>query len=433
MSATVKDCDVDSIAYELGISAGDTLVSINGNEINDVIDYMFYSQNEELSVCVICDGEAVEFEIEKDIDEPLGINFETYLIDKQRSCKNKCMFCFIDQLPKGLRPSLYFKDDDARLSFLMGNYITLTNLSESDVERICKMRISPINISVHTTDPELRVKMMRNPNAANINKIMRRFADAGITMNCQIVLCKGVNDGNALSSSLSDLEKLYPAVNSVSVVPVGLTKHRTGLYPLEPFTAEDCREVICRINTVGDKCVQKYGVRLFYPSDEFFINGGIPLPDEDWYDGYPQIENGVGITTSLLTEVNEAVKDIDFTDKKRTVSIITGKLAAQTMRDIADIAMQKCPSLDCRVYPITNDFFGERITVSGLVTGTDIINQLKGNYLGDVALIPCSMLRSEQDMFLDSVTVEKVQNELGVPLVTVCNDGYDLINKIVGE
>ena len=433
MSAIVKDCDVDSIAYELGIATGDTLISINGNEINDVIDYMFYSQSEELSVCCLCDGEAVEFEIEKDIDEPLGINFETYLIDKQRSCKNKCMFCFIDQLPQGLRPSLYFKDDDARLSFLMGNYITLTNLSESDVERICKMRISPINISVHTTDPKLRVKMMKNPNAANINKIMRRFADAGITMNCQIVLCKGVNDGDALSKSLADLEKLYPAVNSVSVVPVGLTKHRAGLYPLEPFTAEDCREVIRRINTVGDKCAEKYGVRLFYPSDEFFINGGVPLPDEEWYDGYPQIENGVGITTSLLTEVNEAVKHITCTDKKRTVSIITGKLAAQTMRGIAELVMLKCPSLDCRVYPITNDFFGERITVSGLVTGTDIINQLKGNYLGDVALIPCSMLRSEQDMFLDSVTVDEVQKALGVPLVTVSNDGYDLINKIIGE
>ncbi len=433
MSAIINSCDVDSIAEELGISSGDTLVSINGNEINDVIDYMFYSQNEELTVCCICDGEAVEFEIEKDMDEPLGINFETYLIDKQRSCKNKCMFCFIDQLPKGLRPSLYFKDDDARLSFLLGNYITLTNLSEHDIERIIKMRISPINISVHTTNPDLRVKMMKNPAAANINKIMRRFADAGITMNCQIVLCKGVNDGDALSSSLSDLEKLYPAVASVSIVPVGLTCHRDGLYPLEPFTADDCREVIARINSVGDKCKEKYGVRLFYPSDEFFINCAAPLPDEEWYDGYPQIENGVGITTSLLTEVYDAVRDITFTDKKRTVSIITGVLAAQTMRDIASLVMEKCPSIDCNVYPIINEFFGERITVSGLVTGTDIIGQLQGKPLGDVALIPTSMLRSEQDMFLDSVTVEEVEKALSVRIDTVCNDGYDLINKITGE
>ena len=433
MSAIIKSCDEFSIAQELGLSAGDTLVSINGNEINDVIDYMFYSQDDTLEICVICNGEAIEFDIEKDIDEPLGINFESYLIDKQRSCKNKCIFCFIDQLPCGLRDTLYFKDDDARLSFLMGNYITLTNLSDADVERICKMRISPINISVHTTDPVLRVKMMANPGAARINDIMRRFADSGIIMNCQIVLCKGVNDGDNLSRSLADLESFYPAVRSVSVVPVGLTKFRDGLYPLESFTAEECLDVISRINKVGDLCVKKYGVRLFYPSDEFYITAGLEMPDEDWYDGYPQIENGVGLTTSLMTEVNDAVNGLDFTDKKRSAAIVTGVLAAQTMRDVVSAVQKKRPYLVCDVFPIVNNFFGRKITVSGLVTGTDIIDQLASLQLPDEILIPCSMLRAEQDMFLDSVTVEQVEKAINRKITVVCNDGYDLVNKIIGE
>lgn len=433
MSAVIKSCDELSIAQQLGLGAGDTLVSINGNEINDVIDYMFHSQNEQLELCAICGGEAIAFDIEKDVDEPLGINFETYLIDKQRSCKNKCIFCFIDQLPKGLRETLYFKDDDARLSFLMGNYITLTNLSDADVARICDMRISPINISVHTTDPDLRVKMMANPNAAKINDIMRRFADAGITMNCQIVLCKGVNDGDALSSSLADLEALFPSVRSVSIVPVGLTKFRDGLYPLEPFTDKDCRDVISRINAVGDRCKDRYGVRLFYPSDEFFLKGNVKMPDEEWYDGYPQIENGVGLTTSLLTEAEDAVNDFDFTDKNRAVTVVTGVLAADTMRKVADMITAKCPSFKCDVYPVINRFFGEKITVSGLVTGTDIIQQLKDKPLAQTVLIPCSMLRAEQDMFLDSVTVEQVENAISRKITVVGNDGYDLVQKMIGE
>ncbi len=433
MSAVIKSCDNGSIADELGLSSGDTLISINGNEITDVIDYMYYSQNEAVEICAIVKGEAVEFDIEKDASEPLGINFETYLIDKQRSCKNKCIFCFIDQLPKGLRETLYFKDDDARLSFLMGNYITLTNLSEQDIDRICRMRISPINISVHTTDPDLRVRMMANPNAANINNILSRFAIAGITMNCQIVLCKGVNDGENLTKTISDLEKLYPSVASVSVVPVGITRHRDGLYPLESFDKSDCRDVIDRLNRVGDSCREKYGVRLFYPSDEFFIKGSVPLPDEHWYDGYPQIENGVGLCTSLLTEVNDALKDVVFSDKPRSVAIITGVLSQPIISEIVSRIAKKRPRLDCKIYPITNNFFGEKITVSGLVTATDIIEQLSKITLPETVLIPSSMLRAEQDMFLDSITVSEVENALNCKLTVVYNDGAELVEKIIGE
>ncbi len=433
MSAKILCCDEDSIADELGLCEGDTLISINGNEINDVIDYMFYSQNEQIVLRAECDGELVEFDIEKDVEEPLGINFETYLIDKQRSCKNKCIFCFIDQLPKGLRETLYFKDDDARLSFLMGNYITLTNLTDADVERICRMRISPINISVHTTNPELRVKMMSNPNAAKINDILNKFADAGITMNCQIVLCRGVNDGDELKKSLADLKALYPSVASVSIVPVGLTRFRDGLFPLEPFTPEECREVIECINSVGNVCKKEYGVRLFYPSDEFFIKGGLDLPDEDWYDGYPQIENGVGLSTSLLTEVENAVKDLTFTPKKRDIAIVTGVLSQKIIKQAVAMIKVKYPNLNCTVHPIINHFFGEKITVSGLVTATDIIEQLKDEKLPKEVLIPSSMLRSEQDMFLDSITVEEVEKALDVKISITYNDGYDFVQNIIGE
>ena len=433
MSAKIKSTDTGSIAQQLGFKSGDTLVSINGQEINDVIDYMYYSEADVLEIKAVCDGEPVEFDIEKDIDEPLGINFDTYLIDSQKSCKNKCIFCFIDQLPKGLRSTLYFKDDDARLSFLMGNYITLTNLSEHDIDRICRMRISPINVSVHTTDPQLRVKMMKNPNAAKINDIMKRFAEAGVTMNCQIVLCKNVNDGENLTRTLYDLKALYPSVSSVSIVPVGLSRHRKGLYPLESFTPDDCAEVIRTVEKVSSICRREYGVRLFYPSDEFFIKGNVPLPSEEYYDGYPQIENGVGLSTSLLAEVDAAVDRLNYSEKAAQCGIITGVLPAQLMRDVATKISKKRPALDCKIYPIVNHFFGEDITVAGLVTATDIIEQLKGHNLPERLLIPSSMLRSQQDMFLDSITVEQVETELGRSLTVTHCDGYELTEKILDE
>ena len=430
MAARIAGTDEGSIAEQLGLKAGDTLVSINGGEINDVIDYMYYSGSEVLALDAICGGEPTEFEIEKDPFEPLGINFDTYLIDKQRSCKNKCIFCFIDQLPKGLRKTLYFKDDDARLSFLMGNYITLTNLSEKDVERICDMRISPINVSVHTTDPELRVKMMRNPRAARINEIMKRFADAGITMNCQIVLCKNVNDGDNLLRSLHDLEKLWPAVASVSVVPVGLSRHREGLYPLESFTESDCQEVIRLIESVSRKCREKYGVGLFYPSDEFFIKGGVPLPCEDYYDGYPQIENGVGMSVSFLTEVDGAVEELEADDAPVECGVITGVLSAGLLEQAAEKVRAKRPNVRCEIFAIQNDFFGREITVAGLVTATDIKAQLAGKKLPERMLIPGNMLRSEQDMFLDSVTLPELEAALGRKLGIVGCDGYEFVKAI---
>lgn len=433
MPAQIFSTDPGSIAMQLGFEKGDTLVSINDHDITDVIDYMYYSESEKLQIKAICGGKHVEFDIEKDMDEPLGMNFESYLIDSQKSCKNKCIFCFIDQLPKGLRPSLYFKDDDARLSFLMGNYITLTNLSENDIERICNMRISPINISVHSTDPELRVKMMKNPNAAKINDIMLRFAKAGISMNCQIVLCKNINDGDNLIRTLSDLKALYPSVLSVGIVPVGLTRFRQGLFPLKSFTPSDCAQVIQTIERMADECKKQFGVRLFYPSDEFFIKGGLPLPKEDYYDGYPQIENGIGLCTSLLSEVDTAVNRLSFSTKPSECAIITGTLPVQLMKSIVTKISTKRPALNCTIYPIINHFFGEQITVAGLVTATDIIDQLKDRDLPKRLLIPSSMLRSQQDMFLDSITIEQLEHKLNRKLTITHSDGFELVEKIIDE
>lgn len=430
MSAIITSVDKECVADLAGIKAGDELISINRHEISDVLDYMYYSSSRRLNIKIVRDGHKLCFKVTKGEQEKLGLNFDTYLIDKQRHCKNKCIFCFIDQLPKGLRKSLYFKDDDARLSFLLGNYITLTNLEKEEIRRIIKMRISPINISVHTTDPGLRVKMMSNPKAANIMNIMRRFAKANITMNCQIVLCKGVNDGKNLARTLEDLLGLYPNVASVSIVPVGLTKYRQGLYPLESFDSDDCGKVIDLINTYQQKCRADFGVGLFYPSDEFFINAKRPLPESDYYDGYPQIENGVGMTRSLLDEVDIEVKNLKENDTCIKTGIITGVLSAPFIEQIVEKIKTKYKGLNCTVYPITNNFFGQKITVSGLITGTDIIEQLKDKKLPERLLLPSSMLRSEQDMFLDSVTLINVMEKLGVKLQVCSNDGHDLVSKL---
>ncbi len=433
MSAIISAVTEFSLAEELGLKAGDRLISINDHEIKDVIDYMYYEAATELIMLVEIDGEEVLFEIEKDSEEPLGLDFENYLMDQQRSCKNKCIFCFIDQLPKGLRDTLYFKDDDARLSFLMGNYITLTNLSEEDIERIIKMRISPINISVHTTDPELRVKMMANPNACKINDILQRFADARIEMNCQIVLCKGINDGENLEKSLRDLAALAPYVKSTSVVPVGISKHRDGLYPLDPFEKDDAVCVIEAIDRIGEEQYNIYGRRGCYASDEFYILAEREIPDEDYYDGYPQIENGVGLLRSLQTEFEWALNHESGDDEKRSVGVVTGVLAADYMNSLLALAKKKFVGLDYKVYPIVNYFFGEKITVSGLVTGTDILHQLKDKVLPERLLIPSSMLRAEQDLFLDSLSLAEVSQKLNRPIFVSMNDGMDLLDKILGR
>lgn len=433
MSALIVGVTPDSLGEELGLKPGDKLISMNGHPIRDVIDYMYYEASVELSLLAEIDGEEVLFEIEKDSEEPLGLDFEEYLMDRQRSCKNKCIFCFIDQLPKGLRETLYFKDDDARLSFLMGNYITLTNLTEEDIQRIIAMRISPINISVHTTDPELRVRMMANPNASKINEILKRFCDAGIQMNCQIVLCKGVNDGEYLRKSLEDLAALSPYVRSTSVVPVGLSCHREGLYPLECFNKEDAIRVIDLIEEIGGRQKELTGVRGCYPSDEFFVLAERPVPEEEYYDGYPQIENGVGLMRSLEQEVDDALAAEDGDNQRYEVGVITGVLAQNYMRDLLLKIQRKFPGLNFEIYPIVNHFFGEKITVSGLVTGTDIVNQLQSKALPGRLLIPSSMLRSEQDLFLDSMSLEEVSSKLHRPIDISMNDGCDLLDKILGR
>lgn len=433
MAAKITGIAPDSLGEELELKPGDVLLAMNGHPVRDVIDYMYYEATSELSLLVEIDGEEVLFEIEKDPEEPLGLDFEDYLMDRQQSCKNKCIFCFIDQLPKGLRETLYFKDDDARMSFLMGNYITLTNLTENDIDRIVQMRISPINISVHTTDPDLRVKMMANPNAAKINEILKKFYDAGIEMNCQIVLCKGVNDGEHLKKTLNDLAALAPYVRSTSVVPVGLSCHREGLYPLVAFEKEDAIEVIKIIEEIGERQLKKHNVRGCYPSDEFYVLAEKTVPDEDFYDGYPQIENGVGLMRSLQVELEDCLSEEQGDDIEREVGLITGVLPADYMRVLLKKIQRKFTGLRFEIYPIINYFFGERITVSGLVTGTDITEQLKGKELPSRLLIPSSMLRAEQDLFLDSMSLEDVSKELERPLVVSMNDGADLLDKILGR
>jgi putative radical SAM enzyme (TIGR03279 family) len=433
MAAKISRVAPASIAEELELKAGDLLISMNGHPIRDVIDYMYYEATTELSLLMEIDGEQVLFEIEKDNEEPLGLDFENFLMDHQRCCKNKCIFCFIDQLPKGLRDTLYFKDDDARLSFLMGNYITLTNLSDEDIDRIIDMKISPINISVHSTDPQLRVRMMANPNAAKINDILKRFYDAGIQMNCQIVLCKGINDGEHLKKSLEDLAKLWPCVRSTSVVPVGISRHREGLYPLVPFEKEDAAEVIDIIEGISARRRQECGVGGCYASDEFYVLAERDLPQEEAYDGYPQIENGVGLMRSLQVELESALENESGDVAVREIGIVTGVLPAKYMDGLMKKIKEKFSGLEYKIYPIVNHFFGERITVSGLVTGTDILNQLKNQTLPQRLLIPSSMLRAEQDLFLDSMSIDDLRKSLDRPIEISMNDGADLLDKVLGR
>ena len=335
---------------KLGVKAGDILHTVNECEVNDVLDYRFYLTDTKVRLTLERDGELYQIEIRKEMYADIGLEFETYLMDKKSSCRNRCIFCFIDQLPKGMRETLYFKDDDSRLSFLMGNYVTLTNLSDKDVDRIVKMHISPINVSVHTTNPELRVEMMKNKRAGEVLKYLDRFKEAGIELNLQIVLCRGINDGNELTRSMTDLAELYPAVTCVSVVPSGLTKYRQGLYPLTPFTPKECAEVIDQVTAFGDKCVEKYGTRLFYLGDEFYIKCGRALPNEEFYEGYPQIENGVGMVTSLRTEFDCAIEDEPKNNDVRTVSCATGYAAYDVIRGLADKTEKENPGLKINVY-----------------------------------------------------------------------------------
>ena len=428
----VKAVEPGSIAQELGIEPGDRLLSINDNIIEDVFDYHYLVNDEELLVLIAKpDGEEWELEIEKDYEEDLGIEFEQGLMDEYRSCRNKCMFCFIDQMPKGMRETLYFKDDDSRLSFLQGNYITLTNMSDHDLDRIVKYHLEPINISFHTTNPELRCKMLHNRFAGEALQKVRTLYEAGITMNGQIVLCKGINDGEELERSIRDMAEYLPCLQSVSVVPVGLTKYREGLYPLEPFGKEDAKEVLRIIHSWQKRLYEKWGLHFIHAGDEWYALAEEEIPEEERYDGYLQLENGVGMLRLLENEFNEAYEALEGDSEVRNVSVVTGYLAYPYLKKLAERLEQKFPATTIRVYPIRNDFFGEQITVSGLITGQDLLHQLKGRELGDKLLLPCNMFRSGEEVLLDDVTLSQVKDALQVDVDIVKSSGQDFIEGVL--
>lgn len=421
-----------SIAEELEIGTGDKLLAVDGHEIEDIFDYQFYTEDEQIVLLIEKpDGEQWELEIEKEADEDLGIQFGQGLMDEYRSCCNKCIFCFIDQMPEGMRDTLYFKDDDSRLSFLQGNYVTLTNMSGHDIERIIRYRLEPINISFQTTNPELRCRMLHNRFAGDALKKVDMLYQGGIEMNGQIVLCKGVNDGEELERSIRDLTSYLPLLKSVSVVPVGLTKFRSGLYPLEPFTKEDAKEVLDVIHRWQEKIYQEYGLHFIHAGDEWYLLAGEEVPEEERYDGYLQLENGVGMLRLLFQEFSEGYEALEGDGRTEELSIATGKLAYPYLCKMAEKITEKFPAVHIHVYCIRNDFFGERITVSGLITGQDLMAQLKGMELGSRLLIPCNMLKTDQDVFLDDFTVEQVSDALQVPVHIVKSSGQDLIDSIL--
>ncbi len=418
---TVSSVNAGSPAEKAGIKQDDIILSIDGHTIKDVLDYRFYITEPRLQIQIHRGPELLTVTVEKEEYEDPGIEFETYLMDEKQRCRNACIFCFIDQMPKGCRESLYFKDDDDRLSFLQGNYITTTNLSDDEIDRVCRMHLSPINISVHTTNPELRVFMMKNKNAGKVMSIMRKFADAGITMNGQIVLCKNINDGEELKRSMEDLESLYPFMQSVSIVPCGLTAHRENLYHIEPFTPGDCRAVIKQIESFSSKCLKNHGSRIFFAADEFYLKGGVKLHKASYYEGYPQYENGVGMVACMYDELPFEIKGIDCDLKGRKATLITGEAAYGVICDLADMVNKKTGA-DLRVKMIKNEFFGGGVTVSGLVVGRDIAKQCKGEDLGEGVFIPTVMLRHGEDVFLDDMTVPELSEKLGVPVYSVPSD-----------
>ncbi len=432
---TISLVDEGSIAWELGIEKGDELLKINDNEIEDIFDYQYLIQDEYIEVLIKkADGEEWLLEIDKEYSEDLGLTFENGLMDDYRSCHNKCIFCFIDQMPKGMRETLYFKDDDSRLSFLQGNYVTLTNMSEHDIDRIINYRLEPINISFQTTNPELRCKMLNNRFAGEALKKVDKLFEAGIHMNGQIVLCKGVNDKEELNRSISDLTKYLPNLESVSVVPVGLSKYRDGLYPLEPFTKEDAIEVLDKIHKWQKEIYEKWGTHFIHASDEWYILAEQELPPEDNYDGYLQLENGVGMLRLLEDEFSDAMENLDVNaldEKEEMISIATGKLAYPYLKKMCETIENTVSGIKINVYSITNDFFGENITVSGLLTGQDIIGQLKEKDLGERLLLPVNVLRSGEDVFLDDIRVLEVEKALQVKVDIVKSSGYDFLDAIL--
>lgn len=431
MAVKIFDVTTGSHADKAGIKKGETLLSINSNEIVDVLDYRFYQVNRKLTLEVEDENKNVRtIEMTKGEYEEIGLEFETYLMDKQHSCRNKCIFCFIDQLPKGMRESLYFKDDDSRLSFLFGNYITLTNITEHEIDRIIKMHISPINVSVHTTNPELRCKMMNNRFAGDTLKYLKRFADAGITLNCQIVSCPGINDGDELVRTLTDLENL--GVNMTAIVPVGLTRYRENLYPLVPYNKETAGQTIDIIEKMGDECVKKHGRRIFFPGDEFYLLAEREIPSPEFYEDFSALEDGIGMIAYLTDDVGWKLEELDADESLcHNVTIACGEGVFPYMKRIMSMINEKFPNITINTRAIKNNFFGGGVNVSGLVTGGDLIDQLRDDDLGDRLIITSSMLRFENDLFLDDVSTDDVERELGVTLVPVNNNGNDLVEAVI--
>ena len=433
MSVLVSGVLKKSIADKKGIKPGDVLVSVNSHEINDVLDYRFYIKEEKLILALVSNGKAKKVHLRKDEDDDLGLEFDSYLMDRQHRCTNRCIFCFVDQMPPGMRETLYFKDDDSRMSFLFGSYVTLTNLTEHDVSRLIEMHISPVNVSVHTMNPELRVKMMKNKHAGECLSILKRLADAGIKLNTQLVLCPGINDGKELEYSLSELEKLLPSIQSIAAVPVGLTKFRENLPALRTYTPQEARETIEIVDSFGERCLEKYGVRLAFCADEFYLTAGMPIPGEEYYEDYPQLENGVGLWRNLLEEFSFALTESSFEkDIERHVSIATGVAAYPLLVRLCRLVSEKYPLVKADVFEIKNDFFGHSVTVAGLVTGKDLISQLKAKPHAETLIIPSVMLRSEGDVFLDDVSLEDVEKALSVSVrVTDANSGFELLENIL--
>ena len=433
MGSVVKSVDAQSPAYKAGIRAGDTLLKIDGHEIFDVLDYLYYSYDKKLMLELLSgNGKVKKVRLSKKEGADAGLEFESYLMDNPRACCNKCVFCFVDQLPRGMRPTLYFKDDDARLSFLQGNYITLTNLSEKEVQRIIDLKISPINVSVHSTDEEVRSYLLGTKRGGAGLRSLKRLAEAKITLHCQIVCCPGINDGENLMQTMRDLTDMFPPVQSVSIVPVGLTRHREGLEKLRPFDKVGAEKLIADVTAFGDECLEKFGTRIFFCADELYISAGCELPRDEFYEDCPQLENGVGMMRLLITEFENELREPIQPDG-REFSVATGVAAANYLTNLLYIANKKCDIIKGNVFGIRNKFFGETINVAGLLTGGDIISQLSGKNLGSRLLIARNMLRQGENVFLDDITVEELSEKLGVPIRVVEQDGSDLLHAFLGN
>ena len=432
MSVTITGVEPGSVAAKKGILPGDILEAINGEAVRDVLDYRFYMTDTRLSLSLRREGETFSVPVRKGEYDDLGLEFETYLMDRQHTCRNKCIFCFVDQLPKGLRDSLYVKDDDSRMSFLFGSYVTLTNLTEEDIRRIIKMRLSPINISVHTTDPRLRVEMLKNPRAADSLRFIPMLTQAGIRVNAQLVLCPGINDGPALERSLWDLAGYRPGLGSIALVPVGLTSHREGLYPLRPYTREEARQVLEMAGAFQEEMLRRHGSRVAYPADEFFLLAECPIPGAEYYEEFDQLEDGVGLWALLRQEFLDALEQEEGRPLSRRVSVATGAAAAPLLSGLAALAEERYPGLTVTVHGIPNRLFGGAVNVAGLLCGGDIARGLSGMELGEELLIPSVMLRHETDKFLDDTTVPWLEEQTGVPVRVVDNDGARLLDAMLG-